>query len=164
MSNQVLQDPKQRRLFTRKDLTDLFTLKEDNGSVISGTGVTETGQITKGAGVINAENMGKKGKQQEAATDNESKDERDNTNTLSAVLRSKGLAGVFEHDALEIPDWKKSHSVLEMESMAKDAAAKAAKVLEESGSKNNTMKEDDDSIIPVAKLSKPTTLASFSRK
>ncbi|EED95784.1 rad54-like protein, partial [Thalassiosira pseudonana CCMP1335] len=44
ITNQVLQDPKQRRLFSQKDLKDLFTLKAD--SIDS----TETGDITKGRG------------------------------------------------------------------------------------------------------------------
>ena len=53
ISNSVLQNTKQRRLFTNKDLKDLFSLKADNGSIVSGSeGVTETAQLTKGDGYI----------------------------------------------------------------------------------------------------------------
>eukprot|EP00957_Ditylum_brightwellii_P212233 15367115-Ditylum_brightwellii.AAC.1 len=51
VTNQVLQDPRQRRLFSQRDLRDLFTLKADVGSVAKGgDGCTETAAITKGAG------------------------------------------------------------------------------------------------------------------
>jgi DNA excision repair protein ERCC-6 len=51
LANKVLQDPRQRRLFSQKYLKDLFTLKADNGSVISGgDGLTKTSELTKGDG------------------------------------------------------------------------------------------------------------------
>jgi len=123
MSNQVLQDPKQRRLFTRKDLKDLFTLKEDVHSIQGGgDGKTETVRIIKGNGVINPENLQEK-------TAGSSKD---NTDTLNAVLRSKGLAGIFEHDSLGLSSTKKTIADFEMEEAALAQVEKAAERLESS--------------------------------
>ena len=49
LSNRVLQDPRQRRLFSQRDLRDLFTLKADTGSVRSGgDGATDTAAYTQG--------------------------------------------------------------------------------------------------------------------
>ena len=53
LTNSVLQDPKQRRLFSQKDLKDLLTLKPDTNEV------TETGTITKGGGVVEMNTSGK---------------------------------------------------------------------------------------------------------
>jgi len=53
LTNQVLQDPKQRRLFSQKDLKDLFTLQPDTKSISEGgSGVTETGDVVRGSGVV----------------------------------------------------------------------------------------------------------------
>lgn len=123
MSNQVLQDPKQRRLFTRKDLKDLFTLKEDVHSVESGgSGFTETARITKGDGVVYPSDV----------EDDNQETAKDNTDTLNAVLRSKGLAGVFAHDSLDLSSRKKSIAEREMVEQAQREAQKAARRLESS--------------------------------
>jgi len=123
VTNQVLQDPKQRRLFSQKDLRDLFTLKADTGSISKGgDGFTETGQITKGGGVYNVDD-----------DKDSSSDHPDNGNTLEAVMKSRGLAGVFDHDFIDKPNaTKKSRTVQEMEDQAKRVAQKAVRALRES--------------------------------
>jgi len=119
ISNQILQDPRQRRLFSQKDLRDLFTLKTDVHSVTKGgDGITETGEITKGRGVLDID----------ADADN-GQDEGGNKETLAEVLKSKGLAGIFDHDIVDKPYAKKSLSVREMEHEASKVASRAAKVL-----------------------------------
>jgi len=123
ITNQVLQDPRQRRLFSQKDLRDLFSLKSDVGSVArGGMGMTETGEITKGNGVVDL-----------AAKDSDERDsEKDNEYTLETVMKSKGLAGVFDHDAVDKPSSRKSISAQEMEEKARKVANRAAKALKES--------------------------------
>lgn len=108
LSNKILQDPRQRRLFSHRDLKDLFTLKADAGSVRSGgDGLTETGAMTKGVGVV--------------APDDEPAEEssQDNEEILKKVMKSKGLAGVFDHHFLEHDSSRKSATVREMEDQAK---------------------------------------------
>ena len=118
LSNRVLQDPRQRRLFSASDLRDLFTLKHDSGSIqAGGHGVTETGEKTRGAGVIDVEN------QQEQETN------------LRDVMRSKGLAAIFDHNVVENSSSGKAPSA-EMEHEAKRVAREAAKALRESVSSN----------------------------
>eukprot|EP00934_Nitzschia_sp_Nitz4_P000647 Nitzschia sp. Nitz4//scaffold77_size91520//70206//74185//NITZ4_004902-RA/size91520-augustus-gene-0.67-mRNA-1//1//CDS//3329558027//647//frame0 len=124
LSNRVLQDPRQRRLFSQKDLRDLFSLKVDGGSLASGgDGLTETGQLTKGEGYVNPD---------------ESEDEKDATNaddgeTLQSVLQSKGLAGIFDHGVMESNNpLRKRGSVQEMEKKAKEVARAAVSALKES--------------------------------
>lgn len=122
LSNQVLQDPKQRRLFSQKDLKDLFTLKADTKDI------TETGEITRGKGVVDVE----------TAAESEKNDEGQpqKNKTLEAVMKSRGLCGVFDHDFVENSSAKKkSISEKEMEHDAKKTALKAAASLQES-SKN----------------------------
>ena len=52
-SNMILKDPRQRRLFSQRDIRYLFTLKPDIYSVSrGGERLTETGEITKVAGVL----------------------------------------------------------------------------------------------------------------
>ena len=119
LSNRVLQDPRQRRLFSQKDLKDLFTLKADSGSVVSGgDGFTETTQLTKGDGYVDPD------EENEASGDNEE--------TMQTVLKSKGLAGVFDHDVVESNGTAKKSSVREMEAKAKQIAKNALSALEES--------------------------------
>lgn len=119
ISNQILQDPRQRRLFSQKDLRDLFTLKTDVHSVTKGgDGITETGEITKGRGVLDIDDHADNGQ-----------DEGGNKETLAEVLKSKGLAGIFDHDIVDKPYAKKSLSVREMEHEASKVASRAAKVL-----------------------------------
>ncbi|KAK1742140.1 RAD54-like protein [Skeletonema marinoi] len=126
LSNQVLQDPKQRRLFSQKDLKDLFTLKADTKDI------TETGEITRGKGVVDV-NM----PDEAAASENNDEEQaQKNNNTLEVVMKSKGLCGVFDHDFVEnSSSKKKSISEKEMEHDAKKTALKAVASLQES-SKN----------------------------
>jgi hypothetical protein len=117
----VLQDPRQRRLFSQKDLKDLFTLKADGGSIEAGAdGLTETTELTKGDGYVDPdEDMG-------------GDDQKDDGETMRNVLKSKGLAGVFDHDVVENNDRNKRGSVREMEAKAKRIARAALHALEES--------------------------------
>ena len=137
ITNQVLQDPRQRRMFSQKDLRDLFTLKPDANDVRNGDGITETGELTKGRGVIyaddtgdgNDEVIGRNSAGEVAEALNNSKDNKD---TIDEIMKSKGLAGIFDHDFVDNPSSKKSLTINEMEQQAKKVAAKAAKILAES--------------------------------
>lgn len=123
LSNQILQDPRQRRLFSQKDLRDLFTLKADVDSVAKGgEGVTETGALTKGRGVVDVDIEDRK-------KSGDEKDQEGNKETLEEVLKSKGLAGIFDHDVVDTPYAKKSFTVREMEEQATKVADRAAKSL-----------------------------------
>lgn len=119
-----MQDPKQRRLFSQRDLRDLFTLTIDNGSIRSGgDGITETSKVTKGVGLIEDEDLD---------------DDDDNTETLKKVMKSKGLAGIFDHHAVEDDDRRKSTTAREIEEHAKRVAREAAEALQHSiSSKTN---------------------------
>lgn len=132
LTNRVLQDPKQRRLFSQRDLRDLFTLKADTGSVESGgSGFTETGELTKGTGVVDPDETDSGGVP--GATDDNA--EKDNVDALQSVLKSKGLAGVFDHDVVDgASNIRKSATIREMEEKAKSVAREAAKALKESAS------------------------------
>jgi hypothetical protein len=126
LSNRVLQDPRQRRMFSQKDLKDLFTLKADNGSVISGgDGLTETGELTKGDGYVDPDEEPPK------ETSN------DDGETMETVLKSKGLAGVFDHNIVESNDVTKKSSVREMEAKARKIAMEAVSALAESVADHN---------------------------
>ena len=119
LSNKILQDPRQRRLFSQRDLRDLFTLKDDTGSVRGGSdGVTDTGALTKGAGVIDPD---------EEPSEETLKDDQE---TLEQVMKSKGLAGIFDHNFVEQDCRQKSTSVREMEDRAKEVAKEAARALQ----------------------------------
>lgn len=126
LSNRVLQDPRQRRLFSQKDLKDLFTLKSDSGSVVSGgDGSTETSELTKGDGYVDPDEH----VEEEMA--------EDDGETMRTVLKSKGLAGLFDHDVIEggnDNDGKpnKKASVQEMERRAEKIARDALGALEDS--------------------------------
>jgi DNA excision repair protein ERCC-6 len=123
LSNKVLQDPRQRRLFSQRDLKDLFTLKADTGSVRSGgDGLTETGAVTKSVGVVDPDIVPAK------------ETSRDDSETLKTVLKSKGLAGVFDHNFVDPDDCnsRKSMTVREMEEQAKRVAREAANALSQS--------------------------------
>jgi hypothetical protein len=127
LANKVLQDPRQRRLFSQTDLKDLFTLKADNGSVISGgDGLTETSELTKDDGYVDPD----KDPSKETA--------RDDGETMRTVLNSKGLAGVFDHDVVECNDVIKKSSIREMEAKAKKIAKEALNTLEESVAGQNS--------------------------
>lgn len=122
ISNSVLQNSKQRRLFTKKDLKDLFSLKADNGSIVSGAeGVTETSQLTKGDGYVDPDD--------EVATRSNQEDDGE---TMRTVLKSKGLAGIFDHDVVEGKSKDKRASVREMEARAKQIAREALQNLRQS--------------------------------
>jgi DNA excision repair protein ERCC-6 len=130
LSNKVLQDPQQRRLFSTKDLKDLFTLSADTKSVgDGGSGVTETSKATRGIGVVDREEFG----------DSVESDEEDNDATLKQVMKSKGLAGIFDHHSIEHDPNRKTTTVREMEEQAKKIARDAMKSLEESVQKNNQL-------------------------
>jgi len=121
LSNRVLQDPRQRRLFSQRDLKDLFTLKADSGSVIAGSdGMTETSELTKGEGYVDPDNEAPEGAS------------LDDGETMKTVFMSKGLAGVFDHHVVESSDMAKKTSVREMEAQAKKIAKEAASALKES--------------------------------
>eukprot|EP00980_Cylindrotheca_fusiformis_P017502 scaffold5490_cov125-Cylindrotheca_fusiformis.AAC.19 len=121
LSNKVLQDARQRRLFSQKDLKDLFSLKADNGSVISGgDGLTETGELTKGDGYVDPD--------EDPSVDVDTGDGE----TMRTVLKSRGLAGVFDHGIVESTDVVKKASVREMEAKARQIAREAAGALQES--------------------------------
>ncbi len=108
-------------MFSQKDLRDLFTLKADVHSVSKGgEGVTETGELTKGRGVIDVE---------EGPEESQGSDDKE---TMVEVLKSKGLAGVFDHDIVDKPYAKKSSTLREMERDASKVAARAARSLVES--------------------------------
>lgn len=130
LSNKVLQDPRQRRLFSQHDLRDLFTLRMYTGSVRAGSeGITETGGLTKGAGVIDPD--------EEPSEDGL----KDNQETLENVMKSKGLAGIFDHNFVEQDSRQKSTSVREMEEYAKRVALDAAEALRKSMEQQDTVTE-----------------------
>ena len=122
LSNRILQDPRQRRLFSQKDLKDLFTLKEDGGSVIAGSeGLTETGELTKGEGYVDPD--------EEPTSDSLANDDGE---TMKTILKSKGLAGVFDHHVVEMDESRKSSAIRDMEAKARRIAREALSALEES--------------------------------
>lgn len=128
ISNKILQDPRQRRLFSQRDLKDLFSLKADVGSVENGgQGLTETGEKTRGGGVVDPDT-----ESVELSPDDSAHQE--NSDTLETVMKSKGLAGVFDHDFVDKPASRKSASALEMEDHAKRVARDAAAALKLSAS------------------------------
>ncbi|EJK49391.1 hypothetical protein THAOC_31743 [Thalassiosira oceanica] len=100
------------------DLKDLFTLKADSKEV------TETGELTRGRGVVNMNIEERKSVGDGNIVDN--------TDTLGAVMKSKGLCGVFDHDFVENTSKKKSLSVIEMEENATKVALNAAAALQKS--------------------------------
>ena len=105
----------------------MFTLKADGGSVISGgEGLTETGELTKGAGYVDPD--------EEAARENYT----DDGETMKTVLKSQGLAGVFDHRVVETYAPSKTSSVREMEEKAKRIAREALSALEESVADKDT--------------------------
>lgn len=121
LTNSVLQDPRQRRLFSQRDLKDLFTLKADSGSLRGGgDGLTETGEATRGVGVVGPD---------DSTPVDASKDDEE---TLRKVMKSKGLAGIFDHGFVEQEPMRKSWTQREMEEQAREAARKAVSALQQS--------------------------------
>lgn len=119
-------------MFSQKDLRDLFTLKPNSSHENGSDGVTETGELTKGRGVINTDDIN------EPSTAGNNDDNEDNKDTLDEIMKSKGLAGIFDHDIVDQPFSKKSLTAKEMEEQAKKAAMKAAKILQESSTESTT--------------------------
>lgn len=117
LANRVLHDPRQRRLFSQRDLRDLFTLKSDAS--------TETSEITRGIGVVDRSDQ---------LVGEPSKDDDE---TLKNVMTSKGLAGVFDHHFVENDTSRKSTTVREMEEQAKQVARDAVGALRESVTSND---------------------------
>lgn len=129
LSNRVLQDPRQRRLFSQRDLRDLFTLKPDSGSVRGGgDGATDTASFTQGIGVVDPQ--ADLQRSEDGSDDDKVKD--DNEDTLKTVMKSKGLAGIFDHHFVEQDVSRKSTTVREMEAKAKEVARAAVAALRES--------------------------------
>jgi DNA excision repair protein ERCC-6 len=125
-ANRVLQDPRQRRLFSQKDLHDLLTLQPDNGTARSG-----------GEGLIDTtERIEKARQREEGAAYNLSVAEvsQDDGETLHNILKSKGLVGIFDHNFVDPSGASdsKSSSVREMEEQATRIAKEAAQALRES--------------------------------
>ena len=121
LSNKVLQDPKQRRLFSQRDLCDLFSLGDDTGSVRSGgDGVTETSRVTRGIGIVDTD------------ADVAEAENDDNTATLKRVMKSQGLAGIFDHHSVELETQRKSTTIREMEEHAKRVSREAVQALKNS--------------------------------
>lgn len=81
--------------------------------------MTDTGKVTRGVGVVDFD--------QDVGTADD-----DNDRTLRKVMKSKGLAGVFDHHYLEEDASRKSITVREMEEQAKKVAREAARALEQS--------------------------------
>jgi len=103
-------------------LKDLFSLKADNGSIVSGSeGVTETAQLTNGNGYVDPDD--------EVATSSNLEDDGE---TMRTVLKSQGLAGIFDHDVVEGKTKDKKASVREMEARAKRIARDALRNLQQS--------------------------------
>jgi DNA excision repair protein ERCC-6 len=125
LANKILQDPKQRRLFSQRALHDLFSLAADTGSVrAGGDGLTDTGKVTKGVGVLDLD--------QDIDDGDKGDGNGDNQRTLRKVMKSKGLAGVFDHNYLDEEPSRKSTTAREMEEQAKQVAREAVKALEQS--------------------------------
>ena len=121
-------------MFSQKDLKDLFTLKPETSVAGGGEGVTETGALSRGRGVVNVDDIDDEDNCNGA--DVKTNNYQDNKDTLDEVLRTKGLAGIFDHDVVERPFSKKSLTSQEMEQQAKKVAAKAAQTLAESSQKS----------------------------
>jgi len=92
----------------------------DTGSVASGSdGITETGVLTRGEGFVDVDQ-------------DEETNEKEEGTTMQSILRSKGLAGVFDHDVVESNRPSQSLSVREMEENARKVATAAVRALKDS--------------------------------
>lgn len=128
LSNRVLQDPKQRRLFSQRELKDLFSLQAEDGNIASGLySFTETEKRTKGRdNVKQGDYDGGRGV---------NNDER---KTMLSVLKSEGLAGVFDHAIVEDYSTDRQDSVRDMEEKARRVARDAVKALKDSITGNDS--------------------------
>ncbi|GMI08221.1 hypothetical protein TrLO_g380 [Triparma laevis f. longispina] len=136
LSNKVLQDPRQRRLFSPGDLKDFFTLKAEQSTVADGgDGITETGDLMRGVGVVTGKEKKREKKAQAVSVAGpdgvEERAPTDTQKTLKAVLNSKGLVGVFDHDFVDTSSDKSQH-FRKLEDEARTIAAEAKKSLKES--------------------------------
>lgn len=97
LSNKVLQDPRQRRLFSPGDLKDFFTLKADQSAVKEGgDGITETGDLMRGVGVVQKEKAKKRKKGEAEQKEEQEGGATDTQKTLKAVMGSKVRRGGAE--------------------------------------------------------------------
>lgn len=139
LTNKVLHDPRQRRLFSQKDLHDLLTLQPDNGTARAGGEeiIETTNRIAK------ASRRGNDG-----GAFNTSEVSKDDGETLKCVMKSKGLAGVFDHNFVDpaASGGNKSASIREMEEQAKRVAKEAAQALQASVSQ--AAADEDDPFEP----------------
>lgn len=123
LSDKILHDPQQRRLFSQKDLKDLFTLKDKNDYHVK----IDTGALTKGKGMRAPEEI-----------EHESRGDVDQDNSggnaFGTILKSKGLAAVFDHDFIDSNTQRKFGVAKEMEEEAEKAARRAQKALQKSTS------------------------------
>ena len=86
----MLQDPRQRRLFSPGDLKDFFTLKADQSAVKEGgDGITETGDLMRGVGVVQKEKAKKRKNGGAAPEEVQAGGPTDAQKTLTAVMGSK---------------------------------------------------------------------------
>jgi len=153
LSNSVLQNSKQRRLFTNKDLKDLFSLKADNGSIVGGNdGMTETSELTKGDGYVDPDD-------EKFVSD----DQQGDGETMKTVLKSKGLAGIFDHDVVEGKSKDKRASVREMEEKAKKIAREALRNLQQSVTED-TPPTDQESRFGGGNASSSNLLSSIAER
>lgn len=154
-ANQILEDPTktkdQKRLFTRKDLRDLFSLGDNAVHSLKdgGTGLNlDTSLLSNGEGILEPEDIIKLPSSSDETTvvkdgtivnsdkKNDKNSHDDNSNTLCAILRSKGLAGIFDHGAsFDTKNFKNTASQSrvdrEMDQMASDATKESMKHLEQ---------------------------------
>jgi len=150
LMNKVLSDPRQRRLFSQRDLKDLLSLKVDSGKIQSGGASSiETGRITRRAGVADVN--------EPLATSTE-----DDGDTLKKVMQSNGLAGVFDHKFVEQDQSNKSSSILQMENHAKRIAREAAAALKESVAEK--MISDEHAFVPTWTGSNASSFGDSTRE
>ena len=114
LTNKVLHDPRQKRLFSQKDLHDLLTLQPDGGKASNGKEETiETAERLAGASR----------KDESSGSVDTVEVSKDDGETLDSIMKSKGLAGVFDHNFVDPSSSSvKSQSALEMERQAKQIA------------------------------------------
>jgi len=88
--------------------------------------MTETGTITKGAGVVELDRGTSEAKTAQG----------DDETTLRHVMKSKGLSAVFDHDFVETDSSRQTASFREMDEQAKRVAKEASKALKQSVASN----------------------------
>jgi hypothetical protein len=120
-------------------LKDLFTLKSKVRAVTDGgEGITDTGDLLQGDGVIlsNSDNNDQQAQQRGGGggESEEGEGEGSERKTLSVAFRSKGLVGVFDHDAVDTSSSNQSTAEREMDERAKAVARKAGEALRRSAS------------------------------